>query len=173
MGNLATSCLHEPTIQPWSARIQAFQSFTMAHPHLISAKDQLMNAIHEVPPNSLILVLGPTGVGKTTLRTKIEQLLASELLPTLQDDRGRFPVVSVECIAPESGCFNWRDHFRRLLIQMEELWLSQTPYAGKLPVHARPSWFGSKQQEWVGPGFVSLLESIVWLECENEVEILQ
>ena len=25
----------------------------------------------------------------------------------------------------------------------------------------------------VGPGFVSLLESIVWLECENEVEILQ
>ena len=120
MGSLASSCLHEPTIQPWSTRIQAFQSFTMAHPHLIAARDQLMNAIHEVPPNSLILVLGPTGVGKTTLRTKVEQLLASELLPTLQDDRGRLPVVSVECIAPESGCFNWRDHFRRLLIQMEE-----------------------------------------------------
>jgi hypothetical protein len=52
------------------------------------------------------------------------------------------------------------------------LWLSQTPYAGKLPVQVRPSWFGSKQQGCVGPGLVSLLESIVWLECENEVEIL-
>lgn len=103
MGSPATGCVRESPIQPWSTRIQAFQSFTMAHPHLIAARDQLMNAIHEVPPNSLILVLGPTGVGKTTLRTKIEQLLASELLPTLQDDRGRFPVVSVECIAPESG----------------------------------------------------------------------
>ena len=120
MGSPATGCVRESPIQPWSTRIQVFQSFTMAHPHLIAARDQLMNAIHEVPPNSLILVLGPTGVGKTTLRTKIEQLLASELLPTLQDDRGRFPVVSVECIAPESGCFNWRDHFRQLLIQMEE-----------------------------------------------------
>ena len=120
MGSPATGCVRESPIQPWNTRIQSFQSFTMAHPHLITARDAMMNAIHEVPPNSLILVLGPTGVGKTTLRTKIEQLLASELLTMLQDDRGRFPVVSVECIAPESGCFNWRDHFRRLLIQMEE-----------------------------------------------------
>ena len=54
-----------------------------------------------------------------------------------------------------------------------KLWLSQTPYAGKLPVQARPSWFGSKQRGCVGPGLVSPLESIVWIECENEVEILQ
>jgi energy-coupling factor transporter ATP-binding protein EcfA2 len=92
----------------------------MGHPHLVAVRDALMNAIHEVPCNSLILVLGPTGVGKTTLRAKIEQLLVSELLPTLQDDRGRIPVVSVECVAPESGSFNWRDHFRRMLIQMDE-----------------------------------------------------
>ena len=36
------------------------------------------------------------------------------------------------------------------------------------------AWFeGSKQQEWVGPGLVSLLEPTMWLECQNEVEILQ
>lgn len=106
--------------QPWSARIHYFQSYTMAHPHLVASRDALMNAIHEVSANSLILVLGPSGVGKTTLRTKIEQLLAVELLSELEKDRGRLPVVSVECIAPESGSFSWRDHFHRLLIQMEE-----------------------------------------------------
>lgn len=106
--------------QPWSVRINYFQTYMMAHPRLVTAREALLNAIHEVPPNSLILVLGPTGVGKTTLRAKIEQLLAVEMLPALEFDPGRLPFVSVECIAPDSGNFSWRDHFRRLLLQMEE-----------------------------------------------------
>jgi energy-coupling factor transporter ATP-binding protein EcfA2 len=106
--------------QPWSARIHHFRAYTMAHPRLVATREALLNAIHEVPANSLILVFGPTGVGKTTLRAKIEQLLAAELLPVLETDRDRLPVVSVECIAPESGSFSWRDHFRRLLLEMDE-----------------------------------------------------
>jgi hypothetical protein len=51
---------------------------------------------------------------------KLEQLLATEMLADLRTDPGRLPVVSVECIAPESGAFSWGDHFRRLLLQMEE-----------------------------------------------------
>jgi hypothetical protein len=106
--------------QPWRVRLQYFQTYTMAHPRLVAARDALINAIREVPPNSLILVLGPTGVGKTTLRVKIEQLLTAELQSVLERDPGRLPVVSVECIAPDSGNFSWRDHFRRLLLHMEE-----------------------------------------------------
>src|SRR5260370_16142377 len=92
--------------QPWSARIQYFRAYTMAHPCLVDARDALVNAIHEVPPNSLILVLGPTGVGKTTLRAKIEQILSAEMLPSLPADSGRIPVVSIECVAPEAGSFS-------------------------------------------------------------------
>jgi energy-coupling factor transporter ATP-binding protein EcfA2 len=106
--------------QPWSVRLDYFRAYTMAHPRLLATRETLLDAIHEMPPNSLVLVLGPTGVGKTTLRMKIEQLLAVEMLAGLTADPGRIPVVSVECIAPESGSFNWRDHFRRLLLQMEE-----------------------------------------------------
>ena len=51
---------------------------------------------------------------------KIEQLMITEMLADLRADPGRLPVVSVECIAPESGTFSWRDHFRRLLLEMEE-----------------------------------------------------
>ena len=53
--------------QPWRARLEYFRDYTIAHPRLVAARDALVGAIHERAPNSLILVLGPTGVGKTTL----------------------------------------------------------------------------------------------------------
>jgi hypothetical protein len=47
-------------------------------------------------------------------------LITQELLRELQEDLTRIPVVSVEAIAPESGSFNWRDHYKRLLYQLDE-----------------------------------------------------
>jgi energy-coupling factor transporter ATP-binding protein EcfA2 len=120
MDREATGFPHELLSQPWPARLAYFRAYTMAHPRLLAAREDLLNAIHEVAPNSLILLMGPTGVGKTTLRAKVEQILTTEMLPELRADPVRLPVVSVECIAPESGTFSWRDHFRRLLLQMDE-----------------------------------------------------
>ena len=120
MGNASAGFPRDLLNLPWAARLQYFRTFTMAHPRLVAAREALLNAIHEVPPNSLILVLGPSGVGKTTLRAKIEQELTAAMLPSLSIDPGRIPVVSIECVAPEAGSFSWRAHFRRLLLQMEE-----------------------------------------------------
>jgi len=110
---------------PWPARLKHFQDFTVAHPRLVDAKDRLLAAIRQCAPNSVILVLGPTGVGKTTLRTRVEQLLTAESLADLQADPARLPVVSVEAVAPPSGNFNWRDHFRRMLCEMNEPLIDQ------------------------------------------------
>jgi energy-coupling factor transporter ATP-binding protein EcfA2 len=104
----------------WTARLKQFQEYTVAHPHLVEAKDRLVAAVRESAPNSLILVIGPTGVGKSTLRGRVEQLLTSESLPEMESDPARIPVVSVEAVAPTSGSFNWRDHFKRMLSAMDE-----------------------------------------------------
>jgi energy-coupling factor transporter ATP-binding protein EcfA2 len=101
-------------------RLDRFRSFTVAHPRLVEAKETLINAIRGAEPNSLIFVFGPTGVGKTTLRLKTEQLITAEILSELHEDITRVPVVSVEAVAPESGSFNWRDHYKRLLHQLDE-----------------------------------------------------
>ena len=106
--------------EPWTARLAHFQRYTVAHPQLIEAKEKLLAAIQDAEPNSLVFVFGPTGVGKTTLRRKIEQILTEELRLELEQDRGRLAVVGVEAVAPDSGSFSWRDHFKRLLLEMDE-----------------------------------------------------
>ncbi len=106
--------------EPWHARLAYFQRYTVAHPRLIEAKEKLVAAIQNSEPNSLVFVFGPTGVGKTTLRLKAEQIVTTDLRAELEQDRGRLAVVSVEAVAPESGSFSWRDHFKRLLQEMNE-----------------------------------------------------
>jgi energy-coupling factor transporter ATP-binding protein EcfA2 len=86
----------------------------------MQVKDRLMSAVHGAAPGSLVLVIGPTGVGKTTLRLKSEQVLTAEMVPMLRQDPGRLPFVSVEAIASLTGSFNWRDHFTRMLLGMNE-----------------------------------------------------
>jgi hypothetical protein len=102
------------------AKLQQFRKVTIAHPHLLAARERLITAISDSPRNSVVFVLGPTGVGKTTLRAKVESDLTARLAPELMQDKGRLPVVSVEAVAPDTGNFSWRDHFRRLLDAMRE-----------------------------------------------------
>jgi energy-coupling factor transporter ATP-binding protein EcfA2 len=106
--------------QPPSVRVQYFKDFAVAHTLLVETKVRLLEAIRDSAPNSLIIVLGPTGVGKTTLLGKIRQLLSARTQEDGTLDSASLPVVSMEATPPESHRFSWRSHFKRLLLAMDE-----------------------------------------------------
>lgn len=106
--------------QPGKARLAYFRDKIVAHPLLKKAHSALIDAIKHRENISLILVLGPTGVGKTTLRLRIEKQLIEDALPELEKDQGMIPVASMELPAPDSGNFKWRDYYTRALIALHE-----------------------------------------------------
>lgn len=106
--------------QPVSERLAYFLGKVVAHPHLQAAHQAVLRALQQPTGASLILVFGPTGVGKTTLRRGIEKHLIEAALPELQRDPGRVPVVGVEAVAGEAGQFNWKDYYTRALQALEE-----------------------------------------------------
>lgn len=106
--------------QPKAERLAYFENYTVAHPRLKEAYEALVRAIKEPAGALLIFVYGPSGVGKTTLRLRVEQRLIQESLSALEVNRGRIPVVGVEAVAPESKNFSWKDYYTRALVALEE-----------------------------------------------------
>jgi hypothetical protein len=106
--------------RPPAERLAHFEAYTVAHPLLKETYDALMRVIKEPAGSSLIFVYGPSGVGKTTLRLRVEHMLMQEALPTLEENRGRMPVVGVEAVAPDSRNFSWKDYYTRALVALEE-----------------------------------------------------
>jgi hypothetical protein len=93
--------------QPLDVRLQYFLDLTVVHPRLQTAHQHLMRAIRRPFSGALVFVSGPAGVGKA-------------VLPGLEVDRGRIPVVAVEAPSSESGVFNWKDFYKRLLFAVDE-----------------------------------------------------
>ncbi len=106
--------------RPWRERWEYFRAKTVGHRRLEKARDELCSALDRAENNTLIMLVGPTGVGKTTLRLKVEQILLGQVREELTTDRGRIPIVSIEALAPESGSFSFSVFYRSLLERVNE-----------------------------------------------------
>ena len=114
--------------RPKEERLAYFQKYSVRHPVLQEMDARLWRAVHTEVGSPLILVYGPTGVGKTTLRGCIERRLQSGKTSHIETNGANghhLPVVGVEAAAPDGGNFSWKDFYKHALFLVEE------PFFGK------------------------------------------
>jgi hypothetical protein len=112
--------------QPPSARQEYFEQHCLIeHPRLLSALDAILDAIcapgEEVltrRPGTIVLVIGPARVGKTTLIHLLEERLLAYAAARMQTDPHFIPFASITAPEAGSGRFDWIDFYRPVLRQL-------------------------------------------------------
>jgi AAA domain len=121
--------------QPPAAKLHYFKGVTVPHHHLQSALNQLLLHLQEPADISVLFIVGPTGVGKTTLRLRAEKVLAEEYLSTLLDNPGQIAVAAMEVVASEQSKFSHRDYYIRALEAIGEILAN---YKSSYGIHTTP-----------------------------------
>lgn len=111
----------ELLLQSSQIKTSYFKSITVPHKKLKTALDTLLINVLEPADTLVFLVFGVTGVGKTTLRLRLEKLLLEEFLPDLQNNLGQIAVAGLEAIPAERGNFSYKDYYTRALEALKEV----------------------------------------------------
>lgn len=106
--------------QTLEEKVNKFKRVKIIHPKMNQVMSELKSLIEKPSGNEIIMVLGPSGVGKSTLIEELKKEIINNLFDELEKERSILPFVSIELISPDSGIFNWKDFYVRVLRAMEE-----------------------------------------------------
>ena len=98
---------------------QTLNSLRIKHTRIAQIMAELNTLIYPESQDSILLVCGPTGVGKSTLSRHMVHGALEKSANLMNDDAGLIPAVYIE--APSSGedNFSWRLFYQRILTQLD------------------------------------------------------
>jgi energy-coupling factor transporter ATP-binding protein EcfA2 len=91
------------------------------HRNLKEISNKLLKNILDPDDALVYLVFGVTGVGKTTLRKRLQKVLMETLLDDLISNPGKIAVAGIEVPAPEGGKFSHLGYYERVLEALNEV----------------------------------------------------
>lgn len=108
-------------LQSHETKTHYFKGITIPHRKLWEALNVLLINVLEPADTLIFLVFGVTGVGKTTLRLRLEKMLLDQFLPSLRSIPGQIAVAGIEAIPAERGKFSYKDYYTRALEALQEV----------------------------------------------------
>lgn len=100
-------------------REKFFKNYTVAHPKMEEVLKNLKKEIYAGDCN-VILVVGPSGVGKSRLFEKTLHSIYLDMAEQLDNDKSIIPITGIELPNPDLGKFNWKDFYYRVLTGLNE-----------------------------------------------------
>jgi hypothetical protein len=109
--------------QPTGARLEYFEhQCLIEHPRLREALDHILQTVGPPGdgatmrrPGTMVLVIGPPRVGKTTLIRLLEERLLAQAKGQMERDPGFIPFASITTAGPDASRFDWRTYYRAVL----------------------------------------------------------
>lgn len=101
--------------------LQDFVAYTALHPNLSRANDAALAAI--MGGNNgcqVVIITGPTGVGKTRLTTGLRRTLKDHYADEAKQNPGQIPVLYGNAVSAQGSSFSWKDFYTRLLTRSNE-----------------------------------------------------
>ncbi len=105
-------------LTPIAPSLQNFRGFRIKHSRIAQMMNELNTLIYPGSQDSILLVCGPSGVGKSMLSHHIVNSAVAEATQQMNEDAGVIPAIYVE--APSSGesDFSWRLFYQQILSQL-------------------------------------------------------
>jgi hypothetical protein len=102
------------------AFIDALSSKRIKHTRVAQIMTELETLIYPGSQDSILLVCGPAGAGKTTLAKHMVTAALDQAQERMESNRGIIPAIYVEAISSGESNFSWRLFYQRILAQLGE-----------------------------------------------------
>lgn len=86
--------------------LEEFSAYRFGHPRLLEADRAVRRYIADPVGAALVLLVGPTRVGKSTLLERVQRVVLEESAQAMADRPDHIPILSVTARTPESGSFS-------------------------------------------------------------------
>ncbi len=96
-------------------RVNYFDRCKIEHRMLVDVSKLTEQALYGHASPKVILIAGPTGVGKTTLASTLANRVAQLYTGQMEEERDFVPIMKINAIAPNGSSFNWKDFYIRVL----------------------------------------------------------
>lgn len=106
-------------LSPVKKAAQDLLHLRINHTRIQQVMGELKTLIYPGSQDSLMLVCGPTGAGKTTLARYLVESELENCRADMQADAGLIPAAYVEAPASGENDFSWRLFYQRILHQLE------------------------------------------------------